>query len=506
MKLVVRLTRVVKDWLLEMKPSGSMESIYQIHYKSLCKLSSMALRAHGTSTTHRVAIVPCSLGNRGTLLRPAVFEGKASEGAPLILSLSFLMHCKCKLVLSEQEGLALKMQGVQDLVPLHIGPSGALRIPLQRFSEFMIKDIHQLQKDKVMQATQEFEILNLDDAIALSAQDPDRTTIDQSLHVENSHGAGTQTCKRTATEHGAAQCLVSHGAETDGPGDPHELLPGEHDPRPREQPSTGQEAGQQPQHGGLDLCPRADQRPDPQDAVGVRRGGQWKLLGDIVSTEKPEEHAAIECQLSARPEADFFLGSANGDESHDSRFRGSQSGRCAWSVSDLRRQPDMSLRTDGPLALGTDGGAQLRPDLLQVPTSDRTPMDEPDQGQGRTPMHSPSQNPPGIERNRGPGDLHNLPQGSQEGAKTSGGSQGQGQDRGHINGISGRDGRVPEVPCLAPGERELSAEELRPLTERQRRQIRSALEKSVSFWQQIQDTLLQLGQSTTEARPPRQKR
>ena len=35
----------------------------------------------------------------------------------------------------------------------------------------MIKDIHQLQKYQVMQATQEFEILNLDDATVLSAQD-----------------------------------------------------------------------------------------------------------------------------------------------------------------------------------------------------------------------------------------------------------------------------------------------------------------------------------------------
>ena len=60
------------------------------------------------------------------------------------------------------------MHGVSDLVPLHIGPSGALRIPLQRFSEAMVNDIHQLQQNKVRQATQEFEILNLDGAAASS--------------------------------------------------------------------------------------------------------------------------------------------------------------------------------------------------------------------------------------------------------------------------------------------------------------------------------------------------
>jgi hypothetical protein len=42
---------------------------------------------------------------------------------------------------------------------------------------------------------------------------------------------------------------------------------------------------------------------------------------------------------------------------------------------------------------------------------------------------------------------------------------------------------------LAPGERKVRAEDLRPLTERQSVQIRSALEKSVCFWKQIQETL-----------------
>jgi hypothetical protein len=51
---------------------------------------------------------------------------------------------------------------------------------------------------------------------------------------------------------------------------------------------------------------------------------------------------------------------------------------------------------------------------------------------------------------------------------------------------------------VAQGRREVSAEALRPLTERQSRQIRSALEKSISFWKQIQNTLLNLGQPTAD--------
>ena len=54
------------------------------------------------------------------------------------------------------------------------------------------------------------------------------------------------------------------------------------------------------------------------------------------------------------------------------------------------------------------------------------------------------------------------------------------------------------LASLTPGERKVRAEDLRPLTERQCVQIRSALEKSVSFWKQIQETLLDLGQPAIE--------
>ena len=152
---------------------------------------------------------PCSLGNRGTILRPAVFEGKASEEAPLLLSLSFLMHCNCELVLSPQEGLALRMQGVPDLVPLHIGPSGALRIPLQQFSSVMISGIKKLQPDKQNQHEHEFEILNLDDAAELSAQAQVRITSSSSPVSEPCHGTGTQARSWSASFNAAQQKLMA---------------------------------------------------------------------------------------------------------------------------------------------------------------------------------------------------------------------------------------------------------------------------------------------------------
>ena len=98
---------------------------------------------------------------------------------------------------------------------------------------------------------------------------------------------------------------------------------------------------------------------------GVRRGGQWEFLSDIVSTEKPEEPASIECQLSAQPEVDVFLGSANGDEPCDSGLWGSQSGRCARPVSDLRRQSDVSLKAFATSA--DEDGSFVDPAAVKAP-------------------------------------------------------------------------------------------------------------------------------------------
>ena len=52
------------------------------HFKSI----------NGTTSTKHVACVPSSLGPRGCILRPAVFDEGDTKGAPFLLSLPFLLH------------------------------------------------------------------------------------------------------------------------------------------------------------------------------------------------------------------------------------------------------------------------------------------------------------------------------------------------------------------------------------------------------------------------------
>ena len=74
-------------------------------------------------------------------------------------------------------------------------------------------------------------------------------------------------------------------------------------------------------------------------------------------------------------------------------------------------------------------------------------------------VHTSGQDSDGHELIGGTRDLQGMSQSSQEGGK---GCQGQEQAGVNINGISRGHGRVPEVPSVAPGARELSAEDLKP--------------------------------------------
>ena len=176
----------------------------------------------------------------------------------------------------------------------------------------------------------------------------------------------------------------------------------------------------------------------------------------------------------------------------------------------------MPLRPDGKTSPGSDGRSELRSDILPMPPTNRASMPifhvdntaafprrdqlevpgsrarEDTTGRGTSAdgsgeVHTPKEDPAGNQWIGRPRDVQDLSQDPQAGAQDH--LQGQGQIRNNINGICRGDGRVPQVPGLAPGERKVRAEDLRPLTERQSVQIRSALEKSVCFWKQIQETL-----------------
>ena len=89
---------------------------------------------HNVSTTSTVATVPSSLRQKGTFLRPAVFEEPASQQAPFLISLTFLMHCNSTIGLDEESGLFLTFRDSQNRIPLHLGPSNALRVLQYLFS------------------------------------------------------------------------------------------------------------------------------------------------------------------------------------------------------------------------------------------------------------------------------------------------------------------------------------------------------------------------------------
>ena len=96
---------------------------------------------NGISKTNHVACVPTSLGRKGCILRPAVFSEGQSRGAPFLLSLPFLLFCKATLVLNPDSGLRMILGRFGHEIPMHIGPTGALRVPLNQFSESMLQNL-----------------------------------------------------------------------------------------------------------------------------------------------------------------------------------------------------------------------------------------------------------------------------------------------------------------------------------------------------------------------------
>lgn len=113
---------------------------------------------HGTSKTTYVAVIPTSLGNRGSLLRPAVFESKESRTAPFLISLPFLLHCQAVLHLDPSKGLRIHFKKFGFTVKCHLGPTGALRVPLSQFTEENLSCVMQAQ-EQLKAHHQEFEVL-----------------------------------------------------------------------------------------------------------------------------------------------------------------------------------------------------------------------------------------------------------------------------------------------------------------------------------------------------------
>ena len=90
---------------------------------------------NGISTTTHLASAPTSLGNQGSILHPAIFNDGESRQAPFLISPPFLLHCRAVLYLDPQKGLRLYLRRFEIGVGCHIGPTGALRVPLNQFTK-----------------------------------------------------------------------------------------------------------------------------------------------------------------------------------------------------------------------------------------------------------------------------------------------------------------------------------------------------------------------------------
>ena len=113
---------------------------------------------HGRSKTTHVATVPTSLGRNGSVLKPAIFTGENSENAPFLISLPFLMSCRTVLHLDPSTGLRAYLKKFGFSVKCHIGPTGALRIPLAEFTKGQLEHIRNMNQQLKTKCS-EFEVL-----------------------------------------------------------------------------------------------------------------------------------------------------------------------------------------------------------------------------------------------------------------------------------------------------------------------------------------------------------
>eukprot|EP00435_Cladocopium_sp_Y103_P061430 s1179_g23.t1 len=122
---------------------------------TFCNETHQFRSVHKVSCTTRLACIPCSLGPRGCILRPAFFEDESSADAPFLLSLPFLLHCQTILHLDESRGLSMVSTKFGFKVACHLGPTGALRIPVQQFSDAMMTFL----ESQVFRSRDEYELL-----------------------------------------------------------------------------------------------------------------------------------------------------------------------------------------------------------------------------------------------------------------------------------------------------------------------------------------------------------
>ena len=183
---------------------------------------------HGTSTTRYVAVIPTSLGKRGSFLRPAVFEHGESRTAPFLISLPFLIHCQAVLHLDPNKGLRINFRKLGFTVQCHLGPTGALRVPLSQFTPESLAGVMSAQ-EQLRSSGKEFEVLKttmeeLCNGPGSNPFEPDCPEPDRPAEpVQPRHGEpGAGQTGSTEPQRGsrADELMASHGHEVSDAPDP----------------------------------------------------------------------------------------------------------------------------------------------------------------------------------------------------------------------------------------------------------------------------------------------
>jgi len=308
---------------------------------------------HGKSTTSHVATIPTSLGKQGSVLKPAIFTGENSEKAPFLISLPFLLSCRTVLHLDPSHDLRAEFRQLGFSVKCHIGPTGALRIPLANFNKQQLEKLKQAQNEiRKKQNFEEFEVLRTEHAAG-----------DESEAPSGSKPSSPERCSDDSKPFPS-----SHGARRSS----------------QEEPLRG-ERGQQ----FLDSVVATDRREaalpavpsdNNADALGLCQGGphqpQQALQRLEEQAHRDGRHRERDDERDVGPgePAEFpaGVGTSISDSqpcSEHDEFGHDQCGALPHAVPDreMWRTSSMSTRTGLPSMGHQEGRAESRPSLLEMP-------------------------------------------------------------------------------------------------------------------------------------------
>ena len=433
---------------------------------------------HGTSTTHRLAVIPSSLGHKGSILRPAIFEDEHGKDAPFLLSLPLLLHGGSTIYLDSNSGLFLKLGDKGERIACHLGPTGALRVPVLQFTSTKINCL-----------IRDFEVLNRTEFDVLT------TSLECGANFASASVAGSYN---EQAQYASSSSIASrrHGGSYEATAQPECVSCPD-----RVAQASAQVVGP---HHEPDTTTRASTTTRRRHDGGQLSGGHQSMEPDLPSsrtnsqflqriqpdTERHHLCHQAECAQPDPPRASVRSTRAGGTDGTSTQML-LRSGEQALHEFHGGCQP-----REGILALPKDPREpmQVLP-VARVPTDARSgsmevlggrrgtttvaetgdPEDDPEQ------VSTCSHLETGIEPTQGEGDLPHLRKGDpcdRSPAKGASGQEGDQAERKHwpVKPVDQR-GDEP-VPAVSP---------LAEIPAKLQRQVKSSLRRAISFWKTIQE-------------------